>query len=421
MKKTFSILGKEVFSINREERTATNNMTGAQVLEIFGGTPTASGANVTEETALSVSAVYSAVRVLAEAVASIPLQLYVRTEEGRNILNTDPLYHLLHDEPNQFMDSFIWRELQMTYLCLWGNAYNYIERDPVGRITSLLPISPNNCDPVYDSKRNKIFYVINTGDKRETIEQTNILHFKGLSFDGIKGKSPVQMARESYGLSIATQKFGAKFFGNGTNMGGIITHPGKLTDQSLNNLKASWGKHTGLESSHGTPILEEGMKYEKMGIPPEDAQFLETRKFQITEVARWFKVPPHMIADLERSTFSNIEQQDINFVKYSVLPWAKRIESEIKRKLIPEMDKHTVFAEFNLEGLLRGDIKTRADYYSKMRTIGVMSANEIREKENMNRREDAGGDSYENPNTTAGGKATPTEEPDGEDSRKNNG
>ncbi len=338
----------------------------------------------------------------------IPLSLYQRTDNGRKTLFDDPLYYILHDEPNAYMDSFIWRELQMAYLLLWGNAYNYIERDGAGRIISLIPLKPEWIEPKLDGKRKKIYYVVDfgNGNGAEVIEQTNILHFKGLSFDGVKGKSPVRIARESHGVALATQKFGAKFFGNGANLSGLITHPSKLSEPALNNLKKSWQKHEGIDNAQSTPILEEGMKYEKIGIPPDEAQFLETRKFQVTEVARWFNLPTHKLNDLERATFSNMEQQDINFVKYSVMPWAKRMEMEMKRKLINESDKKTHYFEYNLEGLLRGDIKTRAYYYQTMRTIGVLNANEIRELENLNHRTDAGGDSYENPNTTAGGNST---------------
>lgn len=387
------IAGKEVLSFGRNAETT---LTGAKILELFGGATTASGVSVNEEKAIGLSAVYSAVRVISESLAVLPLQVFKRTSKGRDLMYDHPLYRILHDEPNTYQTAFTWRETGAAHQCLWGNAYSYIQRDALGRIFGLIPIEPSWMEPKLDTKRNKIFYVLNGKD---VIEQSNIIHTPALSFDGIKGKSPVQLARESYGLAFAQETYGAKFFGNGANLNGVITHPGKISEKALKNLQASWNKkYGGIDNAQKTAILEEGMKLEKMSVPPEEAQFLESRKFQINEVARWFRIPPHLLADLDRATFNSVEQLDIGFIKYSLSPWLKRWEQELNRKLLTEDEKKDHYIEFNVEGFLRGDVKTRTEYYSKMIASRVLNPNEVRRMENRNDYE--GGDEYANPNTT---------------------
>lgn len=402
---TIKILGKEIASFGRNAENPNYPLTSATLADLLGAAGTDSGIDISEETATNFSAVYSAVRVIAESVAVLPLQIFKRTNKGRDLLRDHPLYRLLHDEPNKYQTSYVHRETQTAFQCLWGNSYAKIIRDSLQRPAELDPIHPSLVYVNHDEKTNKLFYVING---KEIIEQTDMIHIPALSFDGIKGKSPVKVAKESIGLGIALEKFGALFFGNGANLGGILQHPGKLTDPSYKRLKAAFeSKRKGISKSHETIILEEGMKYEKIGIPPEEGQFLGSRKFQVNEIARWFRLPPHMIGDLERATFSNIEMQDLEFVKYSLMPWLKRGEAELMRKLLTEEEKKTHFIEYNVDGLLRGDIVTRGQYYQIMRTIGTMNANEVRRKENMNDREDADGESYDNPNTSSPGTTIP--------------
>lgn len=393
------IFGKELLSFGRATISAPSDLTAKNMTALFSGISTDAGVNVNEESSLGFSAVYSAVRVISEAIATLPLQVYTKTEEGREMNSDHPLYYILHDQPNIYQTSYTYRETLSAHQCLWGNAYSFIERDGASRVVGLHPIHPSLVVPKFDDTKKKIFYVINN---KEVIEQSNILHFPALSMDGIIGKSPIQVAKESIGLGMAAEKFGASFYGNGANMTGILKHPGKLTESSQNRLRNSWNKHEGIGKAHGTAILEEGMTYERISIPPEQAQFLGTRKFQISEIARWFKLPPHLLGDMERTTFSNIESQDIAFIKYSLAPWLKRWEQELNKKLLTNAEKGNTYFEFNVEGFLRGDIKTRSEFYSKMITSRVLSPNEVRRMENL--RDYDGGDSYDNPNTTPGGQ-----------------
>jgi HK97 family phage portal protein len=394
----FKIGGKSIFSFGRSVENANIPLTGTKILEIFGGTPTESGVSVNESTAMTLSSVYCAVRVITESIAQLPLQIFQKTENGRELLSEHPLYYKLHDQPNNFQTAFTFRETVATRQCLAGNGYAYISRDSLGNVLELIPF-PVDMDivPKYDSKRSTIFYVVNG---RDIIEQANILHMPALSMDGIEGKSPVTLAKESFGLGIVQERFASRFFGKGANPDVILEHPAKLGAQAIDNIKKSWTKDSGASNSFLPKVLEEGMKFTKLSIAPEEAQFLESRKFSKTEIATWFRLPPHMINDLSQSTFSNIEQQDIGFVKYSLAPWLKRWEQEHNRKLLTEQEKKDgVFIEFNLDGLLRGDTATRGEFYTKMIAARVFSPNEVRRMENRSDYE--GGDKYENPNTTS--------------------
>lgn len=395
---SIKIAGKELISFGRDASNVS--ITGKEILKLLGGgAQTDAGISISEENSLTYSAVYAAVRCISESLAMLPLQIYQKTDKGREQLTDHRLSYAISNQPNNFQTSYQFRETLTTHQCLWGNAYAYIIRDRADRIVQLIPLHPSRVYPYFDEKLLRVFYVV---DSKQIIEQSDMLHFPALSLDGIIGKSPIRLARENIGLSMATQKFGARFFGNGANPDVVMEHPGKLGDKAIEHLRSSWlNRHGGIEKSHNLAILEEGMKMNKLSIPPEESQFLQTRQFQVVEVARWFRVQPHMIADLSRSTFSNIEAQDIGFIKYTLLPWLKRWEQQLNMKLLTEDEKSGgAYWEFNQEALLRGDVKTRTEYYSKMRTIGAMNANEIRQKENMNLREDEGGNSYDNPNTS---------------------
>jgi len=395
----FKIAGKSIFSFGRSAENPSIPLTSNKLIEIFGGQPTESGVSVTEEKAMTLGSVYCAVRVITESLASLPLQIFQKTSTGREQLTTHPLYYKLHDQPNNFQTAFTFRETMGARQCLKGNAYAYIRRDKIGNIIELIPFGlDTDIQPKYDSNRSTIFYIINGKD---IIEQANILHMPALSTDGIEGKSPVALARESFGLGLVQEKFASRFFGKGANPDVILEHPAKLSTQAVSNIRTSWmSDASGINNSFLPRVLEEGMKLTKLSIAPEEAQFLESRKFSKTEIATWFRLPPHMINDLSNATFSNIEQQDIGFVKYSLMPWLKRWEQEHNRKLLTEQEKKEgVFIEFNLDGFLRGDTITRANFYSQMIAARVLSPNEVRRKENMN--DYPGGDTYENPNTTS--------------------
>jgi HK97 family phage portal protein len=360
------------------------------------------GKNVNERSAMQMTAVYSCVRILAEAVAGLPLHLYRYKEDGgkeRAIDNN--LYHLLHDEPNKEMSSFIFRETLMTHLLLWGNAYAQIIRNGKGEVVALYPLMPNKMQVDRDENGELYYIYTRSSDEAKTMDGVtvyltprDVLHIPGLGFDGLVGYSPIAMAKNAIGLAIATEEYGAKFFANGAAPSGVLEHPGTIKDPSR--LRENWNSTFGGSANSGkVAVLEEGMKYTPISISPEQAQFLETRKFQIDEIARIFRVPPHLVGDLEKSSFSNIEQQSLEFVKYTLDPWVIRWEQSLSRALLNEDEKRKYFFKFNLEGLLRGDYESRMSGYAVARQNGWMSANDIRELENMDKipAED-GGDLY---------------------------
>ena len=267
------------------------------------------------------------------------------------------------------------------HLCLRGNAYAQIMPGLRGSMSELIPIHPDMVT-VDQLENNRLLYTVKRkGGGKDEYRQDQIFHIRGLSTSGITGLSPITMARESLGLSKATEMHGAKLFSNGASPGGVIEHPGKLLPKAYNQLRESWQQaHGGVQNAHKVAILEEGMKWTQMGMSSEDAQFLETRKYQAIDIARIYRVPPHMIAELDRATFSNIEHQSIEFVMHTIRPWLVRWEQAIQRCLINEDD---VFAEFNAEGLLRGDTKSRYEAYASAITNGWMTRNEVRKIENL--------------------------------------
>ena len=360
------------------------------------------GKNVNERSAMQMTAVYSCVRILAEAVAGLPLHLYrYKDDGGKEKAHDVNLYHLVHDEPNKEMSSFIFRETLMTHLLLWGNAYAQIIRNGKGEVVALYPLMPNKMKVDRD-ENGELYYTYNRStEEAPTMEGStvyltprDVLHIPGLGFDGLVGYSPIAMAKNAIGLAIATEEYGAKFFANGAAPSGVLEHPGTIKDPSR--LRENWNSTFGGSTNSGkVAVLEEGMKYTPISISPEQAQFLETRRFQIDEIARIFRVPPHMVGDLEKSSFSNIEQQSLEFVKYTLDPWVVRWEQSLARSLLSEEEKRKYFFKFNLEGLLRGDYASRMSGYATARQNGWMSANDIRELENMDKiPAEEGGDLY---------------------------
>ena len=354
------------------------------------------GVRVDEMRAMQTSAVYACVKILAETIASLPLHLYKKGKGGKKELaEAHPLHSCLYEIPNDEMTSFEFRETMMTSLLLYGNAYARIIRKQ-GHVTELWYLKPENMTVERDAQTKKIKYTYTDDVTNQTFvyKPNQVFHLKGLSFDGIKGISPIAQAREAVGLSLATEEYGAKFFGNGARPGGVLEHPGVLKDPEK--LRASWNQvYQGSRNSHKVAVLEEGMKYHTIGIAPEDAQFLETRKYQVNEICRIFRVPPHLVGDLERATFSNIEHQSIEFVQHTIRPWIVRWEQEIARSLLDESERLLYFAKFNVDGLLRGDYKSRMEGYAIARQNGWMSINDIRALEDMELiPADKGGDDY---------------------------
>lgn len=377
-----------------------NRTSGSAYSFFFGGS--SSGKRVNERSAMQMTAVYSCVRILAEAVAGLPLHLYRYQDDGsKEKALSHPLYLLLHDEPNPEMSSFVFRETLMTHLLLWGNAYAQIIRNGRGEVMALYPLMPDRMTVDRDDK-GQLYYEYTTSAEDAPISKgsvvrlkpSDVLHIPGLGFDGLVGYSPIAMAKNAIGLAIATEEYGSKFFANGAQPSGVLEHPGTVRDPQR--IRDSWmSQFGGSANSNKIAVLEEGLKYTPISISPEQAQFLETRKFQINEIARIFRVPPHMIGDLDRSSFSNIEQQSLEFVKYTLEPWLVRWEQSIQRTLFSADEKKHYFVRFNVEGLLRGDYESRMNGYAVGRQNGWMSANDIRELENLDRipAED-GGDLY---------------------------
>ena len=353
---------------------------------------TTSGKPVNERTAMQTTAVYACVRILAEAVASLPLHVYEYQDDGgKKLVYDHPLYYLLHDEPNPEMTSFVFRETLMSHLLIWGNAYAQIIRDGAGRVLGLYPLLPDKMEVQRDDK-GSIYYVYSRNSDENPmfkeygnikLKAEDVLHIPGLGFDGLIGYSPIAMAKNAVGMTLACEEYGASFFANGANPGGVLEHPGVLKDPSK--VRESWNSvYRGVSNAHKIAVLEEGMKYQQIGIPPEEAQFLETRKFQINEIARLYRIPPHMVGDLDKSSFSNIEQQSLEFVKYTLDPWVIRWEQSLQRSLLLPGEKGKYFIKLNVDGLLRGDYQSRMNGYAVGRQNGWFSANDIREMENMN-------------------------------------
>ena len=367
-----------------------NKTPGSSYAFFLGGST--SGKVVTERSAMQMTAVYSCVRILAEAVAGLPIHLYRYKEDGSKEKALDhPLYLLLHDEPNPEMSSFVFRETLMTHLLLWGNAYAQIIRNGKGEVIALYPLMPNKMSVDRDEKGQLYYTYQRSSEEAPTMKGSTVilspyevLHIPGLGFDGLVGYSPIAMAKNAIGMAIACEEYGAKFFANGAAPGGVLEHPGTVKDPQR--IRESWqSTFGGSANSNKIAVLEEGMKYTPISISPEQAQFLETRKFQINEIARIFRVPPHMVGDLEKSSFSNIEQQSLEFVKYTLDPWVIRWEQSLSRSLLLPEEKSQYFIKFNLEGLLRGDYQSRMNGYATARQNGWMSANDIRELENLDR------------------------------------
>ena len=388
-------------SLFRSRDKPVKDRTSGSAYTFFMGGSTA-GKNVNERSAMQMTAVYACVRILSEAIAGLPLHMYrYKDEGGKEKATGHTLYHLLHDEPNPEMTSFVFRETLMTHLLLWGNAYAQIIRNGKGEVIALYPLMPNRIEVNRDTNGMLYYVYQKSSDDAPTLEGSSVilspsevLHVPGLGFDGLVGYSPIAMAKNAIGLSMAAEEYGAKFYANGAAPSGVLEHPGVLKDPAK--VRDSWNAAFGGSSnSHKVAVLEEGLKYTPISISPNEAQFLETRKFQIDEIARIFRVPPHMVGDLEKSSFSNIEQQSLEFVKYTLDPWVVRWEQSLSRALLSVDEKKEYFFKFNLEGLLRGDYQSRMQGYSIGIQNGFMCPNDVRELENLDLiPEEQGGNKY---------------------------
>ena len=361
------------------------------------GSQSLSGEKVTESTALTYSAVWCAVNLISGTIASLPLHLMQRKGERKRLADDRLMYQVMHDQANPYMTALVCREVLMAHVLTWGNGYAEIVRNGYGEVMELWPVPPHRVKP--EMRAGGLVYRVRLDQHPEVILPADkMLHVHGLGYDGFVGYSPVSIARKSLGLGMAMETFGARYFGNGTHLGAIVSHPGKLSQQAHDNLQTSLvNAYSGLGNTHKLLLLEEGMSVQKYGIPPNDSQFLESRQFQIPEVARWFNLPPHKLKDLTRSSFSNIESEQISFVTDSILPWLVRLEAAYNTQLLTAGDRGDygrgrLYYKHSVEGLLRGDNASRASFYQTMWNIGAMSVNEIREKEDLD--PVAGGDEH---------------------------
>lgn len=348
----------------------------------WGGGNASSGVLVTPQTAMQSAAVYSSVKVLAESIGMLPLNLYRKEANGsRTLMDGHPLHPLIHDQPNEWMSSVEFWEMMVISLNLRGNAFAYVNRNRSGQVVELLPLHPDMVRVEMGLDYQLLYEVTMPDGSLQRFGVGDIFHVRGLTLNGWQGISPIAYARESIGLALATEKFGGQLFKNGAKMGGVLEHPGKLSKDSYERIKSSFDEAHSGDNAHKTALLEEGMKFSRISLSANDSQFLETRKYQRSEIAAIFRVPPHMIGDLEKATFSNIEQQSLEFVNYSLMPWLVRIEKAIKRDLMAPAERKNLTAKFNVSGLLRGDANARSALYHNGILDGWMTRNEARAAE----------------------------------------
>lgn len=357
---------------------------------VRGGPKSAAGVTVTPDTAMRNATVQACVQVIEQDVAKIPFPLYRRLPDGGRERATDhPLYVLLNRSPNRLQTAYEFRQFMQRCLCLRGNAYAVILRDGAGRPTQLLPQLPTNTTikRYVEGIESELFYEFRGIESGETVTvpEADVLHLRDGSDDGIVGKSRITMAREAIGLALGAQDYGARFFANDATPPGVLIHPQALTQEAAKNIKTSWKQQQGGKNRHEVAVLEEGMKYERVGLSNEDAQFLDTRKFQRSEICALWRVPPHKVGDLDKATFSNIEHLALEYVGDALQPWLTNWEQRCGKALLSESEQETHFFEFLVEGLLRGDIKTRYEAYKTGIMHGFLSPNDVRDKENMNR------------------------------------
>ncbi len=363
-------------------------LTAARILEWLGGGSTGSGAQINEQAALRIAAAWACIRVLSEDVGKLPLFVYRRLPQGgkERALN-HPLYGLLHDVPNPHMTAMQLRETMMGHLLTYGNAYCNVERDPVsGRVRWLWPLRPDRMQPPTLAADGRLLYTyrMTTGEPI-SLTQDDVLHIRGLSSDGITGYSPVQYHRETLGWTLATREYAARFFGQDASPGGYLKSDKRISPEAAERLRERWqSAHQGFTNAHRMAVLEDGVTWEKIGLAPEDAQYLQTSEFQIQEIARIYRVPPHKIADLARSTYSNIEEQSIEYVSDALSSWVIRWEQQINKDLLTEAERRTFFVEHLLDSILRGKTVERAQALDIWRRNGIISADEWRAIENLN-------------------------------------
>lgn len=372
----------------KPETRSTNQSLKGSFTTMMGASE--SGITVNEETAQKFSAVWLAIRLYSELPASLGIDFFEEKNGTRTPIEHEAKELLLH--PNTLMNRFTYHETMNAWLQGWGNGISIITA-PRGRGESLIPIHPSNVELKLTD--GKLFYKIDDKDLgiRQTFFADEIVHYRGFTTTGYWGKSTIQQAKDNIGMSLAAEKFGANFYKKGGNLKAVIETPGHLPDAAFKEWKKRWqANYEGDAGNYATPVLEHGMTYKALGIPPHDAEFIETRQFGIQDVARWFNLPPHMLKDLSRATFSNIEHQDLEFVKYSLRPVLRRQEIELEEKLLQPKERGIIKIRYNIDGLLRGDLASITQHIKEMVLSGVMSPDEGRALLNRNPR--PGGDKF---------------------------
>lgn len=348
------------------------------------------GKVVNENTAMQTTAVYAAVRILAESIASLPLHVYRKGAEGNHVKAEDfSLFYLLRFKPNPEMTSFIFRETLMTHILLWGNGYGQILRNGRGEVVAIYPLLPSKMTVERDEKGQLYYRYLRNDQELPTMKGNtvilmpeDVLHIPGLGYDGLVGYSPISMTKNAIGLSLAAEEYGSKFFANGAAPAGVLEHPGVIKDVSK--LRESWNSTFGGTANAGkVAILEEGLHFHPVSMSPQDSQLLETRQYQLTEIARIFRIPPHMLADLSKATYSNIEEQSLDFVKFTLTPWIARWEACLTDALLSREEQKQYEIRFNVDGLLRGDYKSRMEGYAVGINNGFLCPNDVRRLENL--------------------------------------
>ena len=364
------------------ERRARKSIPAFERLSVLWGGTSQAGVAVNAQTAMQSAAVYSCVQVLAQSIGMLPLCVYAIDDAGiRRRATQHRLWALLQDQPNSFQTAVEFFEMMSAHLCLRGNAYALINRNAKGQILELIPLHPDQVSVQMQTDYRLRYGCTLEGGQRMALATGDVFHVRGLTLNGWLGISPIAYAREAIGLAMATERFGATLFRNGAKMGGVLEHPGKISKEAADRLRSSFDEAHSGENAHRTAILEEGLKWSKVSMTADDSQFLETRKYQRSEIAAIFRVPPHMIGDLERATFSNIEQQSLEFVNFTLMPWLHRIEKAIRRDLLTPAERTRMMARFNVANLLRGDAAARAAYYQSGIQQGWMTRNEARHAE----------------------------------------
>jgi len=393
-KYTLRLFGRTIFeSENRSSSLANLKDENSFLFKTFGGVETSAGVRVSSEVALNFSAFFSCVKVLGETLAMIPIHVYRKTPDGREQITNHPASKLLSVKPNSITNIYKFKETMQARVAAWGNDYAMIIRNGFGDPVELIMVDhPTDVEPFIFENR-KYYKVLGMSTP---VPNENMMHIMGLGYDQVKGKSVLNMARDTIGGAIALQNYANALFKGGATKKMAVVSPTLLSDKAKNNIESGWQtRHSGPENMHRIAFMEAGLDFKEIGISPEDAQMLASREFGVEEMARYFRIPLHMVGSMKGSTYSNIEQQAREFIDYTMMPWFTNWESELNDKLFRENEKGQYFVKFNVNALLRGDQKSRMEFYAKGIQWGILNPNDVRRLEDMNPRD--GGDDYLTP------------------------